>query len=168
MLRLSYVLKSFILISLVCFGCFDANSSAAQNQPQLSVNGGCNVSFDPKTSEVKLVSKITVNAQSRRARCIIRIKTPNAQKQFRLVPLALKGEVKKAPATVAISSILIGGQPTSLSKKYTNSTKFDLTNQIPKTNYTSQGKSVFGINLVLTTTGGELELTDMRFALQQR
>ena len=168
MLRLNYVLKSFILVCLIYFGCFDAHSTAAQTQPQFSVNGGCNVSYDPKTSEVKLVSKITVNAQSRRARCIIRINTPNAQKQFRLVPLALKGEVKKAPATVAISSILIGGKPTRLAKNYTSSTKFDLTKQIPTTNYTTQGKSVFGINLVLTTTGGELELTDMRFALQPR
>jgi hypothetical protein len=168
MLRVKNVLSFFILMCLVYFGYFDANSTAAQNQPRLLVNGDCNVKFDSKTSEFKLVSKIIVNAQSRRARCIIRINTPNAQKQFRLVPLALKGEVKKAPATVAISSILIGGQPTSISKKYTNSTKFDLTNQISKTNYTTQGKSVFGINLVLTTTGGELELTDMRFALQQR
>ena len=168
MLKSKSVFNCFILICLFYFGCFDANPTAAQNQPQLSVNGKCNVSFDPKKSEVKLVSKITVNAQTKQARCIIRINPPNAQKQFRLIPLALKGEVKKAPATVAISSILIGGQPTSLSKKYTNSTKFDLTNQIPRTNYTTHVKSVFGINLVLTTTGGELELTDMRFALQQR
>lgn len=133
MLRLSYVRNFFILICLFSLGCYDANSSTVstsiENQPQFSVNDGCNINFDPKTSEFKLVSKITARAQSPRARCIIRINTSNTKKQFRLVPLALKGEVKKAPATVAISSILIGEQqqPTSLSKKYTSSTKFDLT-----------------------------------------
>lgn len=166
MLRLRNTLNFFILICLFYFGYFDANSSAAQAQTRFSATGDCNVRFDPKTSEINLVSKLTVNAQSKRARCIIRINAPNTQKQFRLVPLALKGTVKKAPATVAISSILIGGKPTSSSKKYTSPTKFDLTNQIPKTNYTNNG--VFGINLVLTTTGGELQLTDMKFALQQK
>jgi hypothetical protein len=174
MLTLSYARNFLILICLFSLGCYDADSSTVttskENQPEFSVSGGCNVNFDPKTSEFKLVSKITVSAQSPRARCIVRINTSNAQKQFRLVPLALKGKVKKAPATVAISSILIGEQqqPTSLSRKYTSSTKFDLTNQIPKTNYTTKEKSVLGINLVLMTTEGELELTDMKFALQQR
>jgi len=166
MLRVRSTLGFFILVCLFYFGFYDTSLSTAQNQPRVSVNDGCNVRFDPKTSEIKLVSKITVNAQSKRTRCIIRIHAANPQKQFRLVPLALKGRVKKAPATVAISSILIGDKPASLSKKYTSPTKFDLTNQIPKTNYTTNG--IFGINLVLMTTGGELELTDMRFALQQR
>ena len=157
------VFSFLVLICLFYFGCFDANSSAAQAQTRFSATGDCNVKFDPKTSEINLVSKITVNAQSKRARCIIRINVPNAQKQLRLVPLSLKGTVQKAPATVAISSILIGDQPTRISKKYTSPTQFDLTNQIPKTHYTSNG--VFGINLVLTTAGGELELTDMKFAL---
>ncbi len=166
MLRLKTIINFSILIGLVYFCGFDANSSAAQNQSEFIVNGGCDVRFDPKTREIKLVSTITVNAQSKRARCIIRIKAPNSQKQFRLVPLALKGRVEKAPATVAISSMLIGGQSSRLSKEYTSPTNFDLTNQIPKTNYTNNG--VFGINLVLRTAGGELELTDMRFALQQK
>ena len=166
MLGLKNVTNFCILISLVYFGCFDANSSAAQNQSEFIVNGGCDVRFDPKTREIKLVSTITVNAQSKRARCIIRIKAPNSQKQFRLVPLALKGRVEKAPATVAISSTLIGDQPSRLSQKYTSPTNFDLTNQIPKTNYRNNG--VFGINLVLMTAGGELELTDMKFVLQQK
>ncbi len=171
MLTLSYLLSFSILICL--FGCdfYSSNSSAnvaiaRQNQPRFVVSGECNVNFDPNTNEIKLLSKMTVDAQSPRARCIIRISTPNGQKGVRLVPLALKGEVKEAPATVAISSILIGDKPTSLSKKYTTTTKFDLTNKIPKTNYTTNGKSVLGINLVLMTNGGELELTDMKFALQ--
>jgi len=155
---------------LLGFGCDNANLKASipvskQNQPGLSVTGGCNVSLDPKTNEIKLLSKITVGAESR-SRCIIRINAPNAQKRVRLVPLAFKGEVKKAPATVAISSILIGDQPTNVSKTYTSPTKFDLTNQIPKTNYTSTGKNVFGINLVLITNRGSLEITDMKFAIQ--
>ncbi|MGL4622374.1 MAG: hypothetical protein ACRCZS_25495 [Chroococcidiopsis sp.] len=162
------LLNSFIFLCLLYFSFYDANSSVAQAQSRLSVNGECNARFDSKTNEIRLVSKITVNARSKRARCIIRISVPNTQKQFRLVPLALKGRVNKAPATVAISSILVGDRPTSLTKKYTSPTKFDLTNQIPKTGYTTQGRSVFGINLVLTTIGGDLELTDMRFALQQR
>lgn len=169
--KIKYVVNCLILSSLLCWGCSNANSrtltTLSQNQPQLSVNGDCKVSLDSKTNEVKLVSKITVSAQSR-ARCIIRIKSLNTQKQFRLVPLALRGTVKKAPATVAISSILIGDPPTRTAKKYTSPTKFDLTNQIPKTSYTTKEKSVLGINLILTTNGGELELTDMRFALQQR
>ncbi|MBN3909251.1 MAG: hypothetical protein HWQ35_22640 [Nostoc sp. NMS1] len=174
MLALSYTRNFFILICLFSLGCYNTNSSTVatsqENQPQFSINDGCKINFDPKTSEFKLASKITVSTQSPRARCIIRINTSNAQKQFRLVPLALKGEVKKAPATVAISSILIGEQqqPTSVSKKYTSSTKFDLTNQIPKTNYTTKEKSVLGINLVLMTTEGELDVTEMKFALQEK
>ncbi|MHC5732716.1 MAG: hypothetical protein ACYTXY_53475, partial [Nostoc sp.] len=53
-----------------------------------------------------------------------------------------------------------------LSKNYTSPTKFNLTNQIPKTNYLTTGS--FGINLILATSEGELELTDMKFALQQK
>lgn len=174
MLKISYARNCFIITCLFCLGCYDANSSTVatsqENQPQFSVSDGCKISFDTKKREFKLASKLTVSAESPRARCIIRINTSNAQKQFRLVPLALKGEVKKAPGTVAISSILIGEkqQPTSVSKKYTSSTKFDLTNQIPKTNYTTKEKSVLAINLVLMTTKGELEVTDMKFALQEK
>ena len=174
MLRLSYTRNFFILICLSTLGCYDANSSTVAtsqpNQPQFSVNDECKISFDPKKREFKLASKLTVSPELPRVRCIIRINTSNAQKQFRLVPLALKGEVKKAPGTVAISSILISEQqqPTSVSIKYTSSTKFDLTNQIPKTNYTTKEKSVLAINLVLMTTKGELEVTDMKFALQEK
>lgn len=171
MLKIKYVINCFVITGLLSLGCSSANSGPLltqnQKQPQLTVNGDCKVSLDPKTNEVKLVSKIIVSAQSR-ARCIIRINSSNAQKQYRLVPLALKGIVKKAPATVAISLNLIGEQPSRTTKEYTSSTKFDLTNQIPKTNYTTKEKSVLGINLVLITKEGELELTDMRFALQPK
>ncbi len=171
MLRLIYLVSFPILISLLGFGFYQSNSSSdvlisRQNQPELIVSGECNVKFDRKTNEIKLLSKMTVDPQSRRVRCLIRINNPNKQKRVRLVPLAFKGRVKKAPATVAISSMLIGDQPTSVSKTYRSSTKFDLTNKIPKTNYTNKGKSVFGINLVLMTDRGNLELTDMKFALQ--
>ena len=164
MLKVRSAVGFFVLVCLFYFGLYDINLSAAQSQPRVSANNECNVRFDPKTNQIKLLSTITVNARSKRARCIIRINASNPQKQVRLVPLALKGRVKKAPATIAISSILIGDKPARLSKKYTSPTEFDLTNQIPKTNYTTNG--VFGINLVLMTTAGELELTDMRFALQ--
>ena len=175
MLRLSYARNFFILICLFSLGCYDANSStlatSKENQPKFSVNDGCNINFDPKRNEFKLVSKITVTAQSPRARCIIRITTSNEQKQVKLVFSALKGEVKKAPATVSISLISSGGaigqeRSPILSKNYTSPTKFNLTNQIPKTNYLTTGS--FGINLILATSEGELELTDMKFALQQK
>lgn len=171
MSKLSYVITLFILVYFFGLSYSNAKLSTiniSQNPSQLSVVGDCKVSFDSKTSQLKLVSKIAVGPQMKRARCIVRFTTPNTQKQFRLVPLAVKGEVKKASTSVAISSILIGDKPTSLSKKYTTPTNFDLTNQIPKTNYTTQGKNVFGINLVLASTGGELEMTDMTFALQQK
>ncbi|MBN3926765.1 hypothetical protein [Nostoc sp. NMS4] len=175
MLKLSDARNFFILTSLFFVCCYDANSSSIassiENQPQIAVNSGCNIKFDPTTRQFTLISKITVNAQLSRARCIIRINTSNIQKQFRLVPLAFKGEVKKAPAQVAISSFLLGTQPTSLvypSSSNGISLKFDLTKQILPTNYTSQGNSVLGINLVLRSTGGELELTDVKFALQQK
>ena len=103
---------------------------------------------------------------------MIRINTSNTTKQFRLVPLAFKGEVKKAPAQVAISSFVIGDQPASFlyqSPLYGSPLKFDLTNKILPSNYTTKERSVLGINLVLITTGGESELTDdIRFALQQK
>ncbi|MEH1901254.1 MAG: hypothetical protein V7L04_07530 [Nostoc sp.] len=84
------------------------------------------------------------------------------------MPLALKGEVKKALATIAISLISMGGAISEeklpiLSKNYTSPTKLNLTNQIPKTNYLTTGS--FGINLILAKAEGELELTDMKFAL---
>ncbi|MEH1939946.1 MAG: hypothetical protein V7L01_06990 [Nostoc sp.] len=175
MLKLSSKRIFSILICLFSLGCYDTNSSTVAtsqaNQPQFSVSDGCKISFDPKKSEFKLASKITVNAQSPRARCIVRINTSNAQKQVRLVPLTFKGEVKKAPATVSISLISIGGASGDkklpvLSKNYTSATKFNLTNQIPKTNYLTTG--TFGINLILATSEGELELTEMKFALQQK
>ncbi|MEH2339275.1 hypothetical protein [Nostoc sp.] len=174
MLRLSDARNFFVLIPLF-FLCYDANSYSIaipiENQPQFSVNKGCNINFEPKTSELKLSSKIAVNAQLSRARCIIRINTSNTTKQFRLVPLAFKGEVKKAPAQVAISSFVIGDQPDRFlyqSPLYGSPLKFDLTNKILPTNYTTKERSVLGINLVLITTGGESELTDIRFALQQK
>ncbi|MDZ7953747.1 hypothetical protein [Nostoc sp. DedQUE09] len=170
MLKLSDARNFFMLICLFFFYCYDANSSstatAIDNQPKFLVNRRCNISFDPQINQFTLNSPITVNAQSPRARCIVRINTSNTQKQFRLVPLALKGVVKKAPAQITISSFLVGDQPTPYQMNYGSAMNFDLTNQIPATNYTTTGKSVLGVNLVLTTTGGELELTDMKFALQ--
>ncbi len=172
MLRLSDARNFFMLMCLFFFYCYDANSSSAaapiNNQLRFSVNRGCNISFDPKISQFTLRSPITVKAQSPRARCIIRIDTSNTQKQFRLVPLAVKGVVKKASARVAITSFLLGDKATPYEITYGNARNFDLTKQILPTNYTSTGKSVLGINLVLTTTGGELELTDFKFAVQQK
>ncbi|MEH1803975.1 MAG: hypothetical protein ACYTXT_17300 [Nostoc sp.] len=170
MLRLSNARNFFILMCLFFFYSYDANSSstaaAIDNQPKFLVNKRCNISFDPQINQFTLSSNLTVNAQSPRARCIIRINTSNTQKQFRLVPLALKGVVKKAPAQIAISSFLVGEKPTPYQMIYGSAMNFDLTNQILPTNYTSTGKSVLAINVVLMTNGGELELTDMKFALQ--
>ncbi|MCC5630101.1 hypothetical protein [Nostoc sphaeroides] len=175
MFRLSDARNFLILTCLFSLFCYDANSSSVatsiENQPRLIVAGACNINLDPKTSEFKLVSPITVSGQSQRARCIIRISPSNPQKQVRLVFLALKGEVKKAPARVAISSLLIGNQPTPSrvlyqSPLYGSSIKFDLTDKILPTNYTTNG--VFGINLILRTDGGELELTDLKFRLEQK
>ncbi|MBN3891633.1 MAG: hypothetical protein HWQ43_21580 [Nostoc sp. JL31] len=170
MLRLSNARNFFILMCLFFFYSYDANSSstvaAIDNQPKFLVNKRCNISFDPQINQFTLGSNLTVNAQSPRARCIIRINTSNTQKQFRLVPLALKGVVKKAPAQIAISSFLVGEKPTPYQMIYGSAMNFDLTNQILPTNYTSTGKSVLAINVVLMTNGGELELTDMKFALQ--
>ncbi|MEH2089227.1 hypothetical protein [Nostoc sp.] len=172
MLRLSDARNFFILMCLFFFYSYDANSSSTaapvNNQPRFSVNRGCNITFNPQISQFTLRAPITIKAQSSRARCIIRIDTSNTQKQFRLVPLALKGVVKKAPAQVAITSFLLGDKPTPYQIRYGSAINFDLTKQILPTNYTSTGKSVLGINLVLTTTGGELELTDLKFALQQK
>ncbi|WP_334704919.1 hypothetical protein [Nostoc sp.] len=172
MLRLSDARNFFILMCLFFFYSYDANSSSAaapiNSQLRFSVNRGCNISFNPQISQFTLRSPITVKAQSSRARCIIRIDTSNTQKQFRLVPLAVKGVVKKAPARVAITSFLLGDKPTPYQITYGNAINFDLTKQILPTNYTTKGKSVLGINLVLTTTGGELELTDLKFAIQQK
>ncbi|MEH2168133.1 MAG: hypothetical protein V7K41_15945 [Nostoc sp.] len=172
MLRLSDARNFFILMCLSFICCYDANSSSAaapiDNQPKFSVNKRCNISFDPQISQFTLRAPITVNAQSSRARCIIRIDTSNTQKQFRLVPLAFKGVVKKAPARVAITSFLLGDKATPYQITYGSAINFDLTNKILPTNYTATGKSVLGINLVLTTTGGELELTELKFAVQQK
>lgn len=169
MLLINNVLSFFILMCLFYFGYSDANSSVAQAQPQFISSGKCKVKFDPKTNEIKLESKLIVDAQSKRATCNFRLSYSNPQKQARLVPLALKGTVKKVPATISIrSSLFSGSMPPIklLSKEYTSPTKFDLTKQVPKTNYTTNG--VFGINLVLATTRGELELTDLKFALQRK
>ncbi|MEH2257689.1 hypothetical protein [Nostoc sp.] len=172
MLRLSDARNFFILMCLFFFYSYDANSSSAaapiNNQPRFSVNKGCNISFDPQISQLTLGAPITVKAQSSRARCIVRIDTSNTQKQFRLVPLALKGVVKKAPVRVAITSFLLGDKVTPYQITYGSATNFDLTKKILPTNYTTTGKSVLGINLVLTTTGGELELTELKFAVQQK
>jgi hypothetical protein len=158
---------------LFCVGFDKSNSSAdivsiKQDPTGFSVGGQCRVNFDPKTNEIKLLSQMNVDAKSPRAICVIRIDASNFKKQVRLVPLAFKGEVKKKPATVAISSILIGDKPTHFSKTYTTATKFDLTNKISKTSYTTKEKSTLGINLVLMTNQGELELTDMRFVIQEK
>ncbi|MEH2178904.1 hypothetical protein [Nostoc sp.] len=170
MLKLSDTRNFFILMCLFSFFCYDANSSRAaapiNNQPRFLVNKRCNITFDPQINQFTLRTPITVNTQSSRARCIVRIDTSNTQKQFRLVPLALKGVVKKAPAGVAITSFLLGDKPTPYQMTYGSATNFDLTNKILPTNYTTPGKSVLGINLVLTTTGGELQLTELKFALQ--
>ena len=172
MLRLSDARNFFMLICLFFFYCYDGNSSstaaAIDNQPNFLVSRRCNISFDPQINQFTLRSPITVNAQSPRARCIVRINTSNTQKQFRLVPLAVKGVVKKAPARVAITSFLLGDKPTPYQMIYGSAMNFDLTNQILPTNYTTTGKSVLGVNLVLITNGGELELTEMKFALQQQ
>ncbi|MEH2212801.1 hypothetical protein [Nostoc sp.] len=171
MLRLSDARNFFILMCLFFF-CYGANSSSTaapvNNQPRFSVNRGCNISFNPQINQFTLRAPITVKAQSSRARCIVRIDTSNTQKQFRLVPLALKGVVKKAPARVAITSFLLGDKATPYQITYGSAINFDLTKKILPTNYTTTGKSILGINLVLTTTGGELELTDLKFALQQK
>ncbi|MDZ8184444.1 MAG: hypothetical protein RMX96_06200 [Nostoc sp. ChiSLP02] len=174
MLSLSYARNFSLLICLFSLSCYSANSSsianAIENQPQLYASG-CSVNLDPVTNEVKLQAPITANAQSPRTRCIVRINTFTTQKQFRLVPLAVKGQVKTAPAQVAISSFLLGDRPTRVlyqSPPFGSSINFDLTNQIPPTNYTSSGKSLLGINLVLITSKGEVQLTEMRFALQPK
>ncbi|WP_445628173.1 hypothetical protein [Nostoc sp. DSM 114167] len=171
MLRLSDARNFFILMCLFFF-CYNANSSttavAIDNQPNFLVNRRCNITFNPQINQFTLGSPITVNAQSPRARCIVRINTSNTQKQFRLVPLAVKGVVKNAPAQISISSFLLGDRPTPYQMMYGSAMNFDLTNQIPPTNYTTTGKSVLGINLVVMTNGGELELTELKFALQQQ
>ncbi|MEH2244650.1 hypothetical protein [Nostoc sp.] len=176
MLRLSNARNLFMFLCLFVSYCYDANSSSIAapivNQPQFIVNNGCQINYNRQTSELKISSKLAVNAQLSRVRCIIRINT-STQNQFRLVPLAFKGQVKKAPAQVAISSFVIGDQPTRVlytSPSNASFLNFDLTKQILPTNYTTptQGKSVIGINLILTTSGGESELTDVRFTLQQK
>lgn len=171
MLKLSYARNFFILISL--FSLY-ANSfsiaNAQENQPQPLISG-CNVNYDSGTRELKLATPIIVNAQTSRARCVIRINTPNAQRQYRLVPLAFKGEVRRTPATVAVASLLLGGaQGTKVTRvRYQSpplpSGQFDLTSQIIPTDYTNTG--TFGLNVVLSSSGGEAQLTEMRFVLQQ-
>lgn len=172
MLKLSYTRNFLILISL--FSLYANSSSIAnaqQNQPQPIVTG-CNVNYDPVTRELKLTTPITVNAQSSGARCVIRINTPNTQRQFRLVPLAFKGEVRRTPATVAVASLLIGGtQGIKVTRVIYQSPplpsgQFDLTNQIIPTDYINSG--TFGLNVVLLSSQGEAQLREMRFVLQQR
>lgn len=171
MSKLKYLLNLFILVSLFSFSSCNSNSdinaaTSQENQAGLTVTGDCDVVFDPQTNEIKLVSDLTVGPESR-ARCIIRVESPSPYKQVRLVPIAVKGEVTKAPATLSISSILVGGDdPTSVSKLYNSPTSFDLTDQIPSTDYTTEGQSVFGINLIVSTNEGSLEITDLKFAIQ--
>ena len=171
MLKLKYLLNFFLIVSLFTFSSCKANSNTdAKTSPESEsgfiVTGDCDAVFDPQTNEIKLVSALRVGPESR-ARCIIRVEAPSSQKQVRLVPVALKGEVTKAPATLSISSILIGDdEPTSVSKLYDSPTSFDLTNQIPSTSYTKDGSSVFGINLLVSTTGGSLQITDLKFAIE--
>lgn len=168
MSKLNYLLSLLTLVSVFGFDSQNINSQVEaetlkQNESGFTVTGDCDATFDSTSNQIKLVSKMTLGSESR-ARCLIRLEAPNRQKPVRLVPLALKGKVTQAPATVSISSILIGDEPTSLSKEYTRPTSFDLTSQIPKTGYTSTGKSVFGINLILS--GGGLEITEMTFEIE--
>ncbi len=172
MLRLKYLLNFLLVVSLFTFSSCNANSNTDAATPPESksgfiVTGDCDVVFDSQTNEIKLVSDLTVGPESR-ARCIIRVEAPSSQKQVRLVPVALKGEVTKAPATLSISSILIGDDKrTSISKLYDNPTSFDLADQIPNTSYTKNGRSVFGINLTVSTRrGGSLDITELKFAIQ--
>lgn len=177
MLKFKYLLNFLLVISLLGFGACSANShtdtatsidtvASDENESGLRVTGDCDVVFDEQTNEIKLVSNISVAPESR-ARCIIRVKSPDPQKSVRLVPLALKGEVTKAPATLAVSSILIGeDEPTSFAESYTRPTSFDLAKEIPTTGYTTAGQNVFGINLTVSTQEGSLEITDLKFAIQ--
>jgi hypothetical protein len=171
MLKLSYARNFFILISLLSLYANSSSIANAQQNPPQPIVTGCNVNYDPGTRELKLATPITVNAQSSRVRCVIRINTPNTQRQFRLVPLAFKGEVRRTPATVAVASLLIGGdQGIKVTRvRYDSpplpSGQFDLTSQIIPTDYTNSG--TFGINVVLFSSGGEAQLREMRFVLQQ-
>ncbi|MBD2446679.1 hypothetical protein H6G76_05760 [Nostoc sp. FACHB-152] len=171
MLKLSYARNFFILISLFSLYANSSSIANAQESQQQPIVTGCKVNYDAGTRELKLVEPLIVNAQSSRARCIIRINTPNTQRQFRLVPLAFKGEVRRTPATVAVASLLIGGtQGIKVTRiRYDSpplpSGRFDLTSQIIPTDYTNSG--TFGLNVVLSSSGGEAQLTEMRFVLQQ-
>ncbi|MEM7590739.1 MAG: hypothetical protein AAF383_04340 [Cyanobacteria bacterium P01_A01_bin.83] len=171
MLKLKYLLNFLLVISLVGFGSCYANSDtdiaiSQESESGLRVTGDCDVVFNEQTNEIELVSKITVAPESR-ARCIIRIQSPDPNKSLRLVPLALKGKVTKAPATLAVSSVLIGeDNPTSFAESYNKPTSFDLANEIPTTGHTTAGQNVFGINLTVSTQEGSLEITDLKFAIQ--
>lgn len=179
MLQLKYLLNLSLVIPLLFSGACSAGSdtnaginlnvnsaSSQETESGFRVTGDCDVVFDEQSNQIKLVSKLIVGPESR-SRCIIRVQSPNPQKRLRLVPLALKGKVLKAPATLAISSILIGrDEPTSFSESYTKPTSFDLADEIPITGYTGDGKNVFGINLTVSTREGSLEITEMRFAIQ--
>lgn len=171
MLKLKYLLNFLLGMSLLGSGSCYANPSddvaiSVQSESGLRVTGDCDVVFNEQTNEIELVSNIIVAPESR-ARCIIRVQSPNPQKQVRLVPLALKGKVTKAPATLAVSSILIGAdEPTSFAESYTKPTSFNLVNEIPTTGYTTTGQNVFGINLTVSTQEGSLEITDFKFAIE--
>ena len=142
-----------------------ANSS--KKESGFRVTGDCDVVFNKQTNKIKLVSDLIVEPESR-TRCIIRVQSPNPTKRLRLVPVSVKGKVTKAPATIAISSILIGGEePSSFSQTYTKPTSFNLTDDIPVTSYTESGQNVFGINLTVSTRKGSLEITDLEFAIKE-
>lgn len=171
MLKFKGLLNFLVIASVLTFGSYNGNSNTDAATPQetesgIRVTGDCDVVFDPKTNEIELVSHLTVAPESR-ARCIIRIQNPNPLKRVRLVPVALKGKVTKVPATLAISSILIGAdEPTSFSKTYSKPTIFDLVKEIPTTGYTTDGANVFGINLTVSTREGSLAITELKFAIK--
>jgi hypothetical protein len=178
MLKFSHSLNFFIFIFLFGLGYDNANSSAtivALQEKQTGLfgeafgSGSCTVEVDSKNNEIKLSNVISTD-KGARARCIIRANVSSEKKVVRLVPLALKGEVKKAPATVSISLIVTGGalgiaKALPSSYTFTKPAKFNLINKISKTNY-FQGNATVGINLILT--GGTAEITEMRFALQEK
>lgn len=180
MFQLKYLSNLLLIIPLLFSGSCHANTnrnidlnlnnnSADSSEPQsgFRVTGDCDVVFNQQTNQIKLVSDLIVGSESR-SRCIIRVQSPNPNKRLRLVPVSIKGNVTKAPASIAISSILIGGEePTSFSQTYTKPTKFNLTNDIPATSYTGSGQNVFGINLTVSTRKGSLKITDLEFAIKE-
>ena len=179
MFQLKYFLNLSIVIPLLFSGyCYagsqtdaDINlnvnsTNSSDEESGFRVTGDCDVVFDEQTNKIKLVSKLVVDPESR-SRCIIRVQSPNSAKRLQLVPLAIKGKVTKAPASIAISSILVGeDEPSSFSQTYTKPSTFDVTNDIPVTGYTTSGQNVFGINLTVSTRKGSLEITELEFVIK--